>query len=291
MDGRFVAMPHCHLVITPQWIHGPEGFVGLFGEPGMDFLFRDLPSADSVPVINHPCAWGYDVHFCRPIKSVDGESPALEAGEVLENGFTIELLSDEESSQIIAKSHELPPTEEGAELLRRTPRYTAGINNFDVGLGRHDESGFWRPATEALWLPGEQCLMLHNDPSVSEADNLTNAWRTVTGSSYFADPIRPNVPYRLVAEVRTEAVVGGARIGLQWMVGKELGTLQEKVFWSDMVWSDGLAGLNDWTLVEVMTPRTPKELICALQLALELTGSGKAWFRQIALSAMTMESD
>ena len=286
--GNLVSIPHNHFDSHEKdcWLHGAGGFVGLFGEPGMDFVFRDIECPNQTQVANRLCMWGYDLHFYRVVKSDLKTPPVLEAGEVFENGFTIELLDNKESEEITSRAKDYFHDEE--ELQRRhVPRYTPGTNLLDEELQDHDESCFWEPGTNARWTKDTGCLVLENNYHCINSEQNRNCWETRVGSSRFGDPIRSGIPYKLTAEVRTEEETKGlARIGINWLTGRNLGSFYEETFWSEPMWSQSLTGFNGWTKLEVVTPPTPEELVCEVRIVLELVGPGRAWFQKIQLGEM-----
>lgn len=82
--------------------------------------------------------------------------------------------------------------------------------------------------------------------------------------------------YRLEAWVRTDSVLGGATVSLEW--NGDMGFI-------DRVQSQPVAGTSDWTRVEVTTPALPNHVYCCRVVLSALPGTrGTAWFDSILIS-------
>ncbi len=280
--GKYVSVPHNHLLSSDKdvWEMRKGGMFGWFDEPGGNPVIR-FPGNTGSRTACHMCQWAYDVHLWYVLDG-EGSDPVLEPGTELKASYEIACWGAKRSSAILKKARAAPLLP-GDCVFCDLPAYRPGMNAFRDAVKPVDESWYWTPGGSTVWdrtqgHRGSNSLKIEHDVP------QRSSWYAMVGRSYFMDPLVDGKRYRLSAWVKTSGVSGtGARISVSQTAVADEGTARERVKSSPCRYSGRkLTGTRDWTRVEVVST-VVRRGAAYLTLALELDGTGIAWFSDVKL--------
>jgi len=226
------------------------------------------------------CNWGYDVHFRATYQRDELYAPICET-------FRVRRCPNERVADLLQRAQPVPAvTYSGHDELPRYERHSS----FDKPLRLDEPSGAldpwpWLPAGDgARWCKDvgrsdDHSLEIQRlEPGVTEwtmdregEGAWTQRWRTCTG-------------FRVHVWVRTKDVSGrGASLGLRWIIYNH----PER---HPLLCSSTVVGTSDWTRLTAEILGPVPDAVSAVAIVLRLDGAGTAWFDDIDVEILGMET-
>ncbi|HEY3416604.1 MAG TPA: hypothetical protein VGM23_06950 [Armatimonadota bacterium] len=296
-DGAVVRIPMNHLENHDKdfWKQAPDGYIAMLGGEGTNLRYRLLEGSGR-NICHHYCMWGYDIHFFEIVGTGTGDgtpnAPTIASGTEFYHHYVLETVTDGESQSIIDQAIDHPWRERDEQRLANVARYNPGLNLFQRGLGRQDDTGFFQPSTMCQFLPRHPgrrtpgVLAISNDyagPSYDGAQ-LYNAWLVTLGSDNWHTPIESNRIYEITVWAKLEPADEGAfaRISMQYVTQQDQATPQWTVERSPIFFSNEVHGKTGWTKMVLRTPRLPEDYVSVMNIGLEFRGRGLCYFDEFA---------
>jgi len=256
------------------------------------------------PIMAGLCAYMWDAHFAYRVCE-DGKDVHLPSGSSYEAHFKLYVIGRQEGGRVVAAATPRPAPE-----IETIPVYVEGVNGFTSVIAAQPDHPRLHSAPLRLAAPskGGQGVVVHDvwpwehdtpipgvieyalDRSEGHSDNAsvriqalsrtTGRWKATTlGPAFGEPPFEPGKRYRLAAYLKSQDLVGTARVGLRLHrtgVGDVFDIASYETYYSDAA----VTGTTDWQALEVITPAidpAPDRM----HLLLEIDGKGMCWFDDV----------
>ena len=289
--GKILRLPLNHLgAPSLEQIRFPAsgGWLGFFNHPDGNPVI-ELAEETAENTRGEVCAWGYDSHFIHQIKPDTNKpldaSPSwptiLKSGQKLSAHYLLYCLPPEQSQVIFDRAEQLPLDNASIHDLIR-PAYVYPINTFQksVSPDKPDCAWYWTssPNDGLSWEKdfghsGNASLAIHNPtPRIAR-------WQAAIGPDFWMQPLSTE-RQKLSCWIRTNQVKGkGATISFRYS-NYEIETGQKPAF--SGTYTKPITDSQDWTPLEIELEGPPVGATRAY-IELNLDGTGKAWFDEVAL--------